>query len=138
MPLGTEVGLRLRDIVLDGDPALSPLKGHAPPNFRPMSVVAKRLDGLRCHLVWRPRLGRLCFQWGPSYRQKKGTPTATHFLAHDASLYGSRPRLWPHYTGSQLSAKGGGHSSPAPLFGPCLLWPRSPISPTAELLLNFS
>jgi len=27
-----------------------------------------------------------------------------------------------------------GHSSPAPLFGPCLLWPRSPISATAELL----
>jgi len=23
----------------------------------------------------------------------------------------------------------------APLFGPCLLWPRSPISATAELLL---
>jgi len=26
-------------------------KGAQPPNFRPMSVVAKRLDGLRCHLV---------------------------------------------------------------------------------------
>jgi len=46
MPLATEVG---RDIVLDGDPAPPPLKGHS----RPMSVVAKRLDGLRCHLVWR-------------------------------------------------------------------------------------
>jgi len=44
MPLSTEVGLGLRDIVLDGDPAPTPLKGHAP-NFRPMSVVAKRLDG---------------------------------------------------------------------------------------------
>ena len=30
----------------------SPHRGTAP-NFRPMSVVAKRLDGLRCHLVWR-------------------------------------------------------------------------------------
>jgi len=28
------------------------------------------------------------------------------------------------------------HSSPPPLFGPCLLWPRSPISATAELLLK--
>jgi len=27
-----------------------------------------------------------------------------------------------------------GHSSPSPLFGPCLLWPRSSRSPTAELL----
>jgi len=25
-----------------------------------------------------------------------------------------------------------------PLFGPCLLWPRSPISATAELLFVFS
>jgi len=53
MPLGTEVGFGLRDIVLDGYPAPPPLKGQCPPNFRPMSVVAKRLDGLRCHLVWR-------------------------------------------------------------------------------------
>jgi len=33
MPLGTEVGLGLRDIVLDGDPAPSPLKGHSRPIF---------------------------------------------------------------------------------------------------------
>jgi len=25
----------------------------APPNFRPMSVVAKQLGGSRCHFVWR-------------------------------------------------------------------------------------
>jgi len=47
MSLGTEVGLGLRDSVLDGDPAPPPLKGGgAESNFRPMSVVAKRLDGL--------------------------------------------------------------------------------------------
>ena len=28
-------------------------KGAQTSKFRPMSVVAKRLDGLRCHLVWR-------------------------------------------------------------------------------------
>jgi len=38
--LGTEEGLGLRDIVLDEDPATPPLKGHSPPNFWPMSVVA--------------------------------------------------------------------------------------------------
>jgi len=32
MPIGTEIGLGLRDIVLDGDPA-PPLKGHSPPIF---------------------------------------------------------------------------------------------------------
>jgi len=31
MPLGTEVGLGLRDIVLGGDPAPPPLKGQMPP-----------------------------------------------------------------------------------------------------------
>jgi len=31
-----------------------PRKGHSlPQNCRPMSIVAKRLDGSRCHLVWR-------------------------------------------------------------------------------------
>ena len=55
MPLGMEVGLGPGDFVLDGDPALpSRKRGGAPlPNFRLMSIVAKRLDGLRCHLVWR-------------------------------------------------------------------------------------
>ena len=52
MPLGTEVNLGPGDIVLDGDPATPTLKGHSP-QFSTMSVVAKPLDGLRCHLVWR-------------------------------------------------------------------------------------
>ena len=30
MPLGTEVGLGLRDIVLDGDSGPPPVKGHSP------------------------------------------------------------------------------------------------------------
>jgi len=30
MPLGTEVGLGLHDIVLDGNPAPLPKKGHSP------------------------------------------------------------------------------------------------------------
>ena len=40
MPLGMEVGLSPGDFVLDGEP-----KGA--------SIVAKRLDASRCHLVWR-------------------------------------------------------------------------------------
>jgi len=54
MPLGMEVGLGPGDFVLDGDPALPPpKKGRVPPNFRPMSIVAKRLDGSEHHLVRR-------------------------------------------------------------------------------------
>jgi len=41
MKLGVQVGIGPGHIVLDGDPA-SP-----PPNFRPMSIVANRLDGSR-------------------------------------------------------------------------------------------
>jgi len=53
MPLGTEVGLDPSNIVLDGDPAPPPQTGDRAPNFRPMSIVAKRLHESRCHLVWR-------------------------------------------------------------------------------------
>jgi len=41
MPLGTEVGIGAGHIVLDGEP-VPPKKGHSPPDFRPMSLVAKR------------------------------------------------------------------------------------------------
>jgi len=54
MPLGTEVGIGLGDIVLDGDPV--PLeKAHSSPTltFRATSIVAKQLDGSRCHFVRR-------------------------------------------------------------------------------------
>jgi len=51
MKLGIEVGLDIGHIVLDGNPPTP--KGAQSPNFRPMYVLAKRLDGLRCHLVRR-------------------------------------------------------------------------------------
>jgi len=54
MTVDMELGLSPEDFVLDGDPAPSPERGLSPlPNFRPMSVVAKRLGVLRCHLLRR-------------------------------------------------------------------------------------
>jgi len=55
MPLGTEISLSPDDTVLDGEPDPPPQKGGGAllPNFRPMSIVAKRLDGSRWHLAWR-------------------------------------------------------------------------------------
>ena len=45
MPLGMGVGLGPGDFVLDGNPASPPQKGaNPPPQFLPMSVVAKWLD----------------------------------------------------------------------------------------------
>jgi len=52
MKLGTDVGLLPGLTVLDGDPAPLPHSGTAP-NFRPMYVVAKRLDGSRCRMIGR-------------------------------------------------------------------------------------
>ena len=49
MPVGMEVGLSPGHIVLNGD--LAPHKRGQTPSFGPMSIVAKRLDGSRCHLI---------------------------------------------------------------------------------------
>jgi len=51
MPLGTEIGLGPKHIVLDGDPAPLPKKARA--DFRPMSVVAKQLYVSEYHFVRR-------------------------------------------------------------------------------------
>jgi len=53
MKLGMEVGLGPGHIVLDGTHLPSPPKTGTALSFRPMYVTAKRVDGLRCHLVWR-------------------------------------------------------------------------------------
>ena len=45
MPLGMEVGLVPGDFVLDGDPLPPQRRQLEPPNFRPMFIAAKRLDG---------------------------------------------------------------------------------------------
>jgi len=46
MPLGMEIGLSSGDFVFDGDPDPSPKRGRSLiANFRPVSIVAKRLDG---------------------------------------------------------------------------------------------
>jgi len=47
MPLGTEVGLGPRDIVLDGDSAPKKRGTTVRLTFRPMSFVAKRLGGAK-------------------------------------------------------------------------------------------
>ena len=67
MKLGTQVGLGHGHIVLDGDPAPPPQKGAEPPNLRPISAVAKWLNGSRCHFIkGGPQAKRHCVRWGPS------------------------------------------------------------------------
>jgi len=72
MKLGPQVALGPGHIVLDADPAPLPQRSTAA-QFLAHSVMAKLLDGLRCHLVWsRPRPRRLCVRWGPSSPPQKG------------------------------------------------------------------
>jgi len=49
MPLGMEIGLGPGHIVLDGDWGPSSPKMGTDPNFQPMFLVAKQLDGPRFH-----------------------------------------------------------------------------------------
>jgi len=90
--------------------------------------------------------GDFVFGGDPATPGTEGTPTTTQFLAH---VYCGQVTGWmktPLCTEVDL---GPGHivldwvpalretGTAAPhlyLFGPCLLWPRSPISATAELL----
>ena len=50
MPIGRDVGLGPGGIVLDWDPAPSSQKGGTAPNFRPMSIAAKRLYASGYHM----------------------------------------------------------------------------------------
>jgi len=150
-------------IVLDGFPALRERGAAQPPllvscllwprspisaTAEPLVIVAKRLDASRCHLVWSIGLspGDLC-SMGTQLPPEKGHTRPTQFLAH---VYCSQAAGWMKPLGTevdlsagdfvlhvpmQLSAKG---AQQPPLFGPCLLWPRSPISATAELLYVMS
>ena len=73
MPLGRKVGLDPSNIVLDGDPAPPPQKGGRASNFRPTSIVAKRLQGSRCHLVWRYALAQtIVLDGDPDLPPQKG------------------------------------------------------------------
>ena len=75
-PLDRKVGLDPSDIVLDGDPALTPQKrGQSTPSFRPMSVAPKRLDGstpngcMDQDAIWyggRPQPRPYCAIWEPA------------------------------------------------------------------------
>jgi len=110
----------------------SPPKGgsHPPAQFRPMSHVAKRLDGLRCHLVWRWASANIVL-WDTAPLPNGHSP---QFLAHiccgqmarwikiqDVTWYGGRPRPKGHsvrWVPSSPPKKR--DKAPSPIFGPCM------------------
>jgi len=110
-----------------------------------MFVVAKQLDGLRCHFMEMGfGLGDFVLDGDPAPPEKNHSPT--QFSTHVYCFQMASGMKTPLGTDVDLGA---GHimldGDPAPLckraqqrrtlFGPCLLWPRSPISATAELVL---
>ena len=108
--------------------------------------MAKRPCASRCHLIWSLEVGLspgdFLFDGDPAI---PSPPEKRHilFLACGQTAgwmktpLGTVADLGPGYIvldGSQLSAIGAQQAPP--LFGPCLLWPRLPISATAELFLT--
>jgi len=83
MKLGMQVGLGTGHIVLGGNPAPPPLKGHSPSIFGPCLL---RSNGcMDQDVTWyggRPRLRRLCVRWGPSPLPPKGAEPPPQFSAH--------------------------------------------------------
>jgi len=87
----------------------SPKRGRSSlPNFGPMSIVAKQLDGSRWHLAWRWALSRPhCARWGPSSQSAKKEDTPPIFgpcllwpniwMHQDTTWYGGRPHLRRHF-----------------------------------------
>ena len=123
---------------------------HKGPNFRPISIVAKRLDASRCHLVrrWASAYATLCSKWTQLPPEKRNTDP-TQFLAH---VYSGQTAGWMKTPLGKEVDRGPGHivfrrgsssrerGTTAPLFsshvycGHC----RSPISATAEFLYKWS
>jgi len=78
-----------------GTQPLSAKRGRSGPNFRPMFIVAKRLDGSRW--PWhggKHQLRRLCVRWGPSPLPKKGAEPpqfSTHVCCGQTSAWIKMP-----------------------------------------------
>jgi len=130
-------------------PSPLPRSGEAPPNPIFGTRLLRPNGCMDQDATWyggRPRPTRYCVRCGPSYPQKKGTPT-NPILAHVycgqlagrmKTPLGTEVDPGPGHTvldGVPAPAKG---AQQPPLFDPCVLCPRSPISATAELLLIFA
>ena len=142
MKLGTEVGLGPGLIVLDGDPPPPTKKGAQPLNFSAhvccdqMAGWTKMLHDTEVGLS----AGDFVLDGDPAPPRKKGTaPTqfsadvyCGQMAAQIKMPLGTEVNL---YTGDVvLDGVTPLIGAQPPVFGPCLLWLRSAVSATAELL----
>ena len=137
MTLGMQVGLGPGHIVLDGDPALPPPKGHTPSVFSPYLL---RPNGyIDQDVTWygaRPRPRRPFVRWGPLSPPQKGQRSPLSKCS--AQVYCGQTAGWIKLIlGMKVGLSQGGFvldGDPArplpkkvaepPIFGPCLLWPN--------------
>ena len=111
MPLSKEVGCSPSDIVRCGAP-----------NFQPMSIATKRLDGSRWHLVRRQASAQQrCVKWGPSSPLKGARPPVfgpcvswpNGWMDEDGTWYGSRPQPMPQcFMGTKVPPTKGAQQPP--------------------------
>jgi len=144
MPLGMEVGLGplAQATLCSMGTQLSPeIRAHPPdPIFGPCPLWPSGwMDQYTTWYGGKPRPRRHCVRWGRSAPLKGHSP---QFLVH---VYCGQMAGWMTIPLGTEVDLGPGHidgvpalreraQQPPSLFGPYLLWPRSPISATAELL----
>jgi len=124
-------------------PSSLPQKGALPPNFRPMSIVARGwMDQDATWYGGRPRPRRRCVRWGPSSPKRGRAPSIfspyllwpNGWMHQDTTWYEGRPQPRPllHWGQAHPSQKG-----TAPNFRPMFIVAKqSPISASAESLVH--
>jgi len=142
IPLRTEVGLSLGYMVLDGDPAFLPKRGTAR-QFSANVRCGQTTEWIKMPLGMEVGLGPgdLVFDGDPAPPEKH---CSTQFWANVycgqtagwmKTPLGTEVDLGPgHMVLDRDPPPAKGAQQPPPFFGPCLLWLRSPILATAELL----
>jgi len=146
IPLGTKVSLSPGDFVLDGDQAPYPKRGG--PQFSACVYCGQTAAWIKMPVgtevglgLRRPRPTRHCVRCGPSYPQKKGTPTPPRFLAH---VYCGQTSGWMKTPLGTVVDLGPGHivldGVPAPAKGaqqPRLFQPMFIVATIAHLSFSY-
>jgi len=138
-----------RRLCIRWGPSHLPQKGRSPTQFSAHVYCDQTAAWIKMLLGTEVGLGPrdIVFDVDPATPRKRGTSTSTQFLAH---VYSGQMAGWmktPLGTEVELGPSRivldgvpgppkGAQQPPPPLFGSCLLWSRSPISATAELLYS--
>jgi len=128
MKLGMQVGLGPGDIVLDGNPAPPPLKGHSPSIFGPYLLQSNGcMDQDATWYGGRPLPRRLCVGWGPHSPKRGRSPPPPQIFVPCL--------LCPNGWIDEVGTWHGGRPQPRRL---CVRWGPSPLSEKGQSPTKFS